>query len=147
MDFTDPTRRPKAFVLDGETFTAPAKLSAKTLRKIAALRGDFGSLRAEDDIDKIFDVVSRVYALFLPGDDGRRFLARLNADAEEDPDVVPIDLMAEAVPILYWLLEQYGLRPTKPSPASPAGLTDDPMATLNDGTSSTDGASPSESTI
>jgi len=71
----------------------------------------------------------------VPGADGEEIQYRIT-QSEDDP----IDLRDEAMPCFFWLMERYGLRPTQPSSASPNGSN-----TPTDDTSSTDGASPTES--
>lgn len=145
-DFTI-KREPHSFVIDGETFLAPALLAPVTLRKMAVqvgALGDLGSMTDVQSIIKAIDAVGAVMATLMPGDSGRRFKARLESEGgEEDP--TPIDLMGQAIPALYYLLECYGLRPTQPSSSSPAGSTDG-ASIPSDGTSSTAGASDTEST-
>lgn len=143
---------PVRFRIDPDTFDAPALLSPMALKKAAALHGQLGDPeQVGADIDRTIRLVADIFAVFLPGSSGNRFRARLltegrDADPDADPprlepDPPPIDLTRQALPALYWLLEQYGMRPTGPSSPSPNGSTDGQTDTLNGGTSSTDGAS------
>ena len=75
---------------------------------------------------------------------GHEVGAEFHQGGEDDPP--PIDLMKQAIPAMYYLMECYGLRPTKPSSDSPAGSTDGQTSTPSAGISSTAGASPTEST-
>lgn len=145
---------PVRFRIDPDTFDAPALLSPMALKKAAALHTQLGAMDdVGSDIDRTLNLVADMFAVFLPGRSGALFKARLltegrDADPDNgrpDPDPPPIDLTRQALPVLYWLLEQYGLRPTGPSSPSPNGSTDGQMDTLNGGTSSTDGVLPATS--
>ncbi len=151
-DFTIPMV-PKQFRVDDDVFKAPAIMSPIAMKKLAGLHaelGDVGSL--SNDVGRAIGITAELFTVLLPGPSGRRFKERLLSEGREAdpddgrPDADPpiIDLMQQAIPILYWLLEQYGLRPTEPSSPSPAGSTDGQTDTPNVGTSSTDGASPTE---
>ena len=147
-DFSLPME-PKPFRIAPDDFEAPALLAPMVLKKLAGLHGQLlGDLA---DIEQTLNLVSDMYAMLLPGASGRLFRARLltegrEADLDADPprpeaDPPPIDLTRQALPVLHWLLEEYGVRPTVPSSPSPNGSTDGQTDTPNDGTSSTDGAS------
>jgi hypothetical protein len=152
-DFTLPMK-PKQFRIDEDLFKAPAILSAVALKRAANLHAQLGDIDLSKDVEAMLGLVADIFDIFLPGASGRRFRARLltegrDADPDGDPprlepDPPPIDLVRQALPALYFLLEAYGLRPTEPSSPSPAGSTDGPTDTPNDGTSSTDGATPTE---
>lgn len=141
---------PVRFRIDDDLFEVPPILSPMALKKAAALHremGDIGALNA--DLDRTLNLVGDMFGLLLPGSAGVRFRARLftegrDADPDNgrpDPDPLPIDLTRQALPVLFWLLEQYGLRPTQPSSPSPNGSTDGPTDVLNGGISSTAGVS------
>jgi hypothetical protein len=139
-DFTIPME-PKRFRIDEDVFQAPAIISPIALKKLSALHASLGDVGAlTNDLDRTLDIVGDLFGLLLPGPSGGRFKERLLSEEE------PIDLQRQALPALYWLLEEYGMRPTQPSSASPSGSTDGPMDTPSGGTSSTDGASPETST-
>lgn len=139
-DFTLPME-PKQFRIDQDVFNAPAIMSPIALKKLAKLHADLAGEDLTQDIDRTLDRVGEMFAIFLPGESGVRFQARLLSETE------PIDLTRQALPILYWLLEEYGMRPTGPSSPSLNGLTDGQTDTPNGGMSSTDGASPDASPI
>ncbi len=146
---------PVRFRIDPDTFDAPAILSPVALKKAAGLHAELGGADLTTDLDRTIRLVADIFAVFLPGSAGDRFRARLltegrDADPNAEPprleaDPPPIDLTRQALPVLYWLLEQYGMRPTGPSSPSPNGSTDGQMDTLNGGTSSTAGVSPATS--
>jgi len=154
-DFT--VRRPPIqFRIDDDVFKAPNVLSPVTLKEIADLHGSLGNIDdLVKDAGRSIDLVADMFGLLLPGSSGRRFKQRLMsqgreadpADGRPEADPTPIDLQLQALPALYYLLEQYGMRPTQPSSPSPDGSTGGQTSTPNAGTSSTDGPSPSESTI
>ncbi len=134
-------REPKQFRIDNDTFKAPAIISPVALQKIQAMYAKIGDLAGiGNDIDKTLSILGQIFAILLPGTSGARFKERLLSEEE------PLDLNGQVIPVLYWLLEQYGMRPTQPSSPSPDGSTDGQTDTPNDGTSSTAGPSPTEST-
>lgn len=154
-DFTI-RREPHTFTIDDDTFSAPAILSPITLRKLAAESATIGDLDRLSDLDsvlKAIEAVSTIMTALMPGSSGKRFKARLESEGRDaDPDdgrpqadPKPIDLMQQAIPAFYYLLECYGMRPTVPSSPLLTGLTDGAMDTLSDGTSSMAGPSPAES--
>lgn len=144
---------PVRFRIDPDEFQAPALLAPVVLKKAAALHremGDIADLSA--DLDRALNLVGNIFTLLMPGTSGQRLRARLftegrDADPDADPprleaDPPPVDLSRQALPALFWLLEQYGMRPTGPSSPSLNGLTDGQTDTLSGGISSTAGASP-----
>lgn len=149
---------PVRFRIDPDTFDAPALLAPMALKNAAAMHaqlGDLGDLSS--DMERTLRLVADIFAVFLPGTPGVRFRARLltegrDADPNADPprleaDPPPIDLTRQALPVLYWLLEQYGMRPTGPSSPSLNGSTDGQTDIPNGGISSTAGVSPETSDI
>lgn len=168
-------REPIRFRIDDDVFAAPAIISSITLQRVGALAAELQGLQIDDNSAKAVEVAGRAIGTLMPGPHGKRFVARLNSAAVEDPDVPgswvevdsagditvvevaggearpkpglkPIDLLNQGIPVLFFLLESYGLRPTVPSSPSPAGSTDGTTSTPSAGTSSTDGVSPEAST-
>ena len=145
-DFTI-RRPPIQFTIDGDTFSAPNVLSPITLRKLAAQAssiGDLGNISDIESIVKAIDVLGEIMVALMPGASGQLFKRRLGSEGGDD-EPAPIDLMGQAIPAFYFLLERYGLRPTVPSSPSPTGSTDGQTNTPSDGISSTAGASPTDS--
>ena len=153
-DFTI-RREPYRFRIDPDRFEAPPLLAPYAIRKLAALHsqlGDIVELMATDEgSGRVIDLFGSMYRYLLPGPSGRRFVERLESDGNPgDPEADPpvpasppsIDLLGQALPILYWLLECYGLRPTGPSSDSSAGSTVGVTGSPSDGISSTAGVSP-----
>jgi len=142
-DFTI-KREPHRFRIDDDVFAAPAIISPVALRKLAGVHaqlGELGGVTDEDSVGRMIGAVAGVMRILLPGASGERFAERLAGESE-----FPIDLQQQALPVMYWLLERYGLgRPTLPSSDSPAGSTALTTGGPSDGTSSMDGASPEES--
>lgn len=148
-------RKPKRFRVDEDVFEAPPSIGGYALRNLGAMHTQLSDLMSGDrDLDKIIALMAEMFQALIPGPDGKLFAARLMSDGDPgDPEAdpprpsspKPIGLMDQSMPILYWLLEQYGLRPTVPSSPSPTGSTDGQMDTQSVGTSSTDGASPEDS--
>lgn len=145
-DFTI-RRPPIQFTIDGDTFSAPNVLSPITLRKLAAQAtsiGDLGNISDIESIVKAIDVLGEIMVALMPGASGQLFKARLASEGG-DGEPLPIDLMGQAIPAFYFLLERYGLRPTVPSSPLPTGSTDGQTSTPSDGISSTAGVSPTDS--
>lgn len=145
-DFTI-KREPITFTIDDDTFSAPALTSPITLRRLAEVSGalgDIGNMTDLDSVMKAIDALGSIMVALMPGASGRLFVERLNSEGGEGQPV-PIDLLAQALPAFYFLMERKGLRPTTPSSASLSGSTDGQTNTPNDGISSTAGASPTDS--
>ncbi len=118
-DFTI-KRDPIQFRIDDDVFRAPAIVSPITLKRIATLHASIGNV-TEADTDAVVGLLDKVGEMFrtlLPGASGVRFADRLASEEE------PIGLLDQALPVLYYLLERYGLRPTQPSLSSPDSETD-----------------------
>ncbi len=146
-DFTI-RRDPHQFRIDGDLFSAPGWLAPFTLKAMAREIGNLGDVANLTDIDSVIKTInatSMIMQALMPGESGKLFKARLESEGGPG-DPPPIDLMKQAIPALYYLIECYGLRPTVPSSSSSAGSTDEPTSTPSDGTSSTAGPSPAEST-
>jgi hypothetical protein len=154
-------REPIRFRIDDDEFAAPPLIGGYMMRKLSALHAELGNATAligsdEEAVNRLMVAVAEMFKALLPGAGGKRFAERLLSDGnpgdpDEDPPVPPsppvISLMDQAMPVLYWLLEKYGLRPTEPSSPSPDGSTDGQTDIPSDGTSSTAGASPTALTI
>lgn len=132
--------QPKRFRVHPDTFTAPPILSGPTIAALAGFAGQFAGLREEDgttafkaeDLPGLIEKVADLFVQLLDEESGPRFKARLLGKTD------PIDFMRQAVPIMLWLVEVYGLRPTQPSSGSATGPDDG-------GPGSTDGAPNAES--
>lgn len=125
------TAEPKTWTMDGDTFIAPPTIPPMVLADIAESASALTNV-AENDLRGRLEAVANLFDMLLTPETAPRFRERLTAKkAATAADT--IDLNKQAIPVLYWLLEEYGLRPTEPS---------EPSATGHDGTgiSSTDTA-------
>lgn len=150
-DFTLPME-PIRFRVDEDEFAAPAFLSPVVLKRFAAKFGEVQPLLADPmgNIDAAMAGFADLFTTLIPGESGRRLKERLlsegrDADPDADPprleaDPAPIDLIRQGLPILFYLMERWGLRPTSLSSSSPDG-----SPTPSEDTSSTVGASPGAS--
>lgn len=148
-DFTI-RRPPIEFRIDDDVFRAPPIISAITMKRIAGQRAalaDLGNISQLDDdaLVGLFRRLGDVFKILIPGASGKLFAARLLAGIDDDDDaepdenaLQPIDLVQQALPVLYYLLERYGLRPTAPSSSSVSSVA---------AGGSTDGAPAEESTL
>lgn len=134
-DFTLPME-PIRFRVDQDEFTAPAFLSPVVLKRFAARFAEVQPLLANPmaDIEAAMNGFADLFVTLIPGESGQRLHDRLLSEDH------PIDLTRQALPILFFLMESWGLRPTQPSLSSPDG-----SATPSEDTSSTAGASPEAS--
>jgi hypothetical protein len=145
-DFTI-KREPITFTIDDDTFSAPALTAPATLKKLAGVAGALGDIGALSNIDSVMaaiDALGGIMAALMPGASGELFKARLESEGG-DGQPAPIDLLQQGLPAFYYLMERKGLRPTVPSSAFSNGSTDGRTNTPSDGTSSTAGASPTDS--
>lgn len=115
------------FAIAGEKFDASPALSAALLQQISDVVD-----KLTDTDDKSTTIIEKLDSLIefcnviLIGDSKERFAA-----------IAPtLDLQRQIMPLLYWLLEAYGIRPTEVSSDS-----SDTSPTETDGTTSTDGSS------
>jgi hypothetical protein len=127
--------KPKRFKVDDDVFEAHPVLPLPTLAEMVKL-GQGINLSADADPNEIVERFAGVFDLVLRTESAARFRARLAGQG----DAPALDLQHQLVPILFWLLEAYGLRPTQPSENSSTG----PNST---GEPSTDGAPPTASTL
>lgn len=140
MDFTL-KREPHTFTIDEDTFSVPQILAAYNLRRVAAVMGRIGGvgnlLAGQADpqqIEATLEAIGEIFLALIPGAQGERFVARLNSQGrpadEKDGKIIrpadppPIDLLRQAVPVLFYLLECYGLRPTSASSIAASSSSD-----------------------
>ena len=137
--FIDET--PKQFRVhrDGEVFEAPPALGPGQLVELVDVLKTMGSLAGgatdPESARAAIQSIGRVFSELLDEETGPKFVALLT-DRKK-----PVDLKRQLMPILQWLLEEYGLRPTTASPASSNTSTP-----TDAGTNSTDGPPLEEST-
>lgn len=123
---------PKTFTVGKDEFVAPPVIPPVLLGDLAAASQGFGDLKG--DVPAQLEKVASIFDLLLTPETAPRFRERLLSRTE------PIDLNRQALPIMHWLMEVYGLRPTEPSSSSGSGVN-------GGGPGSTDGAPNTESTL
>jgi len=125
---------PKQFRIDDDVFSMASSIPFGSLGEIAKLQGIMvGALNSADDADRSIAGITEVFAVFMHPESLARFKERLHSRTEP----IGFEHIRDIIP---WLLEVYSLRPTAPSSGSSNG------SPAGDGsTSSTDGASPVES--
>lgn len=125
MDFTEHVN--VKFKVDDDIFVGVVNIPANDLMEFAKL---FDGM-SESDIIADPVAFNTMFRLVLRDESATRFLERMGSKTE------PIS-MTQIMRIMPWIMEQYGFRPTEPSPNSSGG-----SPSLGDGTSSTESASPS----
>ena len=129
-DFTIKKKR-IPFRLDDDVFEAYGVLGVTLLQELVDVASSLSDMVAAKKYDGIFDVFSRI----LYPEHAQRFRERGLAIGDE-----AIDVKRQLIPILYYLLEEYGVRPTQPSSSSSGGSPGE-----IDGTSFTPGSEPAAS--
>lgn len=110
-DFTLKIKR-FGFKIDNDTFVAHAALGLPTMQELSKVTKNLGEAVRSGDYTPITDVFREL----LEDVSAQRFTQRVVA---KGPDA--IDVKKQLMPILYWLLEKYGLRPTQLSSESSTG--------------------------
>jgi hypothetical protein len=126
-DFTL-SRPPIRFKIGDDEFEATPALSISLLQQVTNLTGDFTEGGESDNVGlakKLQSLVDICDAILAP-ESATRF--REIADK--------LDIREQVIPLLFWLLEAYGLRPTEvSSPSSASSLTETDGTILEDGAS------------
>lgn len=125
-DFTLKTKYHK-FRVDDDVFVAHGALGLPAMQDLVKLSKTLGEAMR----DGSYDNITELFKQLLAPASAERFSQRVQARGED-----AIDVRQQLVPIIYWLLEKYGLRPTQQSSVSSTGS---PSGT--DGTTSTAGSS------
>lgn len=110
-NFSKGSNKQIQFVIDDDTFYAPARVPAQTLIDFTKM---FDGLTGNTDTQKTIDAFMATIKLVLLPDSAELFLQRMR-DMEN-----PID-MEQVNEVIPWLMEKYGLRPTQPSENSSDG--------------------------
>lgn len=110
-DFTLKVKR-FGFKVDNDTFIAHAALGLPAMQELSKVTKNLGEAVTSGDYTPITDVFTEL----LEEASARRFTARVVSKGAE-----AIDVKKQLLPILYWLLEKYGLRPTQLSSESSTG--------------------------
>ena len=119
------------FEIDGDTFDAAPALPGDVFAAFVTL---YNGTVDTDTYQQQHDLLKRALELALLPESWERFAARLKDKARP----IDGDQMSD---IILWLLEEYGMRPTKPSQPSSDG-----PASPESGTSSTENTPPEEPT-
>lgn len=123
--------KPKQFRIDDDVFEAQPLLALSVLSQLAKIGGGLQGLAPEQMVERF----TEVFDLILKPASAERFRQRIAGEG----DTPPLDLQQQLLPIVLWLLEAYGMRPTEPSQNSSTS----PNST---GEPSTDGAQLTAST-
>ena len=130
-------RKPVKFQVNGEKFDGVQALSPDVLQQLAIAAEGIAGDESDDELEVLKTLPEKLKALVeicnsvLVPDSAERF-------AKMAPT---LDLQEQIIPLMMWLLEKYGLRPTEVS--SPSSSQSPNEA---DGTTSTDGSSTEAST-
>lgn len=130
-------RKPVKFQIDGEKFDGVRNLSAPVLQQLAKAAEGIAGDENEEELDVFKTIDEKLSALIetcnsvLQPESAERF-AKL---------APTLDLQDQIIPLMMWLLEVYGLRPTTVSSESSPSSPTEP-----DGTTSTVGSSTEVST-
>lgn len=129
-DFTKKRKR-LDFTIDGETFDAAVALPGDVYAEFVALYNKTGEV---ESYQEQHDLLKSALQLALLEESWERYAIRLKDKTRPIEDDQTAD-------VVLWLLEEYGLRPTQPSPSSSDG-----PASPESGTPSTESTQPEEST-
>lgn len=114
------------FRVDNDVFTAHRILSLPLMQSLLKISSNISAVMKEENYEVIFDLFDAI----LEPESALRFRQRamsIGVDA--------LDVKAQLLPIMHYIIESAGLRPTQPSLTSSDGLRDG-----NSGTSLTDGS-------
>jgi hypothetical protein len=112
VDFTLPVKRIR-FKIDSDIFEAHAALGLPMMQALIKVTKTLGDLGKDGDYSPIIDVFNEL----LTAESAPRFAQRITGKGAD-----AIDVRRQLIPILYHLLEKYGIRPTQPSSDSSIGL-------------------------
>lgn len=129
-DFTIKEKRIK-FKIDDDIFEATRILGLPLMQDLVKVTKTMSKMSESGD----YSAISAIFDELLLPHSAERFGERLKAKGDD-----AIDVKAQLLPVLYYLLEKFGLRPTQLSSESSTGSPD-----ATDGTPSTDGSSSAES--
>jgi hypothetical protein len=119
------------FTIEGDVFEAAPALPGDVFAEFVTT---YNGTSDTETYQEQHDLLKSALQLALLPESWERFAARLRDKANPIDD----DQMAD---VILWLLEEYGMRPTQPSPDSSDG-----PASPESGTSSTENTQPEEST-
>lgn len=125
-DFTIRQKKVK-FRIDDDVFEAYAILGLPLLQELVATSKKLGAMIEDQNYGAFFEIFDKI----LYPDSAKRFRERAESIGDD-----AIDVKRQLLPVLYFLLEEYGVRPTQPSLSSSSGSPSE-----NSGTTSTAGSS------
>jgi hypothetical protein len=113
------SEEPVVFQIGADAFPCHPEVALDTLTELAGLSADTND--RSNQMQRIHDFFD-----FIIADPGMaaKFRARTAAPTEENPNPKPIGLR-HILPIMQWLMEVYGLRPTQPSSDSADSSSND----------------------
>lgn len=111
-DFTIEWKRIR-FRIAPHIYEARPMLGPALMQRMVNIGKTLGSGGEDRDIEASLEGVYSIFSELLLPDSATTFNAELAADK--------IDIQKQLIPVLFWLLEQYGVRPIQPSPDSSAG--------------------------
>lgn len=111
-DFTI-TQKTVSFKIDDDIFEAIAVLGLTQMQDVIVTAGSINELTHAGDTDAIL----RVFDSILTEGSAKRFRERAMSKDHNDA----LDVRRQLIPILQYLLEEYGVRPTQPSLDSSSG--------------------------
>lgn len=117
VDFKDFTvaRKYIGFKIGEDKFIATARLGIPTIQALVKAAGQIEKIR-EENRDEALQALFVVFDEVLLPSSAQRFRERA---LSKGPDT--IDVQRELVPAIYYLLEEYGVRPTQQSSGSSGG--------------------------
>lgn len=132
VDFSLPVSR-IAFKIDDDIFEAHAALGLATMQDIVKVTRTLGDVGRDGDYTPLLNIFNRL----LTAETAPRFAERVMSSGSD-----ALDVRKQLIPILHFLLERYGLRPTQPSsdsstgsPSGTGGTTSTPGFSIADTTS------------
>lgn len=125
-DFTIKKKRVK-FKIDDDIFEASRVLGLPMMQDLVKVTKGLGNVSETQD----YSAISKIFEELLVEGSAKRFNERLMKKGDEG-----IDVREQLLPILHYILEKFGVRPTQPSSDSSAGSPSE-----TDGTPSTAGSS------
>ena len=94
-----------SFKVDDDIFDAYTVLSIPAMQDLVLLSKDISKLVENENYEPIL----KIFDVLLSEKSAARFRERLSAKNGDDA----LDLRRQVIPILHYLLERYGLRPTQ----------------------------------
>lgn len=110
-DFTIKKKYVK-FKIDNDVFTGHTVLGLPLMQELIGVSKNMGKAIENEQYDTFFDIFDK---LLVPAS-AQRFRERATSAGDDG-----IDVKRQLLPIIYYLLEEFGIRPTQQSSVSPTG--------------------------